>query len=237
LWIEYSKSISVDYLVAGSLMDDIIQELKDAVKNYDPEAAEEAARRVIDEGLDPVEAIEKGLTGDLREIGAKFGTGEIWFIDLMAAANTVQAAIQVLEPEIKRRGIKQKTMGKFLIGTVAGDIHDIGKNIVVLLLMANGFEVIDIGVDIPTDVFVEKVKEIKPDILGLSSLLTSSMPQQKKVIDALTENGIRDTVKVIIGGAAVSEKWAREIGADGYAEDAVDAIKVAMTLISGEKDS
>ena len=214
-------------------MENVIQDLKNAVKNYDPEAAEVAAKRVIDEGFDPVIAIEKGLTEDLREIGDKFGSGEVWFIDLMAAANTVQAAIRVLEPEIKRRGIKQKSMGKFLIGTVAGDIHDIGKNIVVLLLMANGFEVIDIGVEIPVEVFIEKVREIKPDILGLSSLLTSSMPEQKKVIDALTENGIRDTVKVIIGGAAVNEKWASEIGADGYAEDAVDAIRVTKALMSG----
>ena len=214
-------------------MEKIIQDLKNAVKNYDPEAAEVAAKRVIDEGFDPVIAIEKGLTEDLREIGDKFGSGEVWFIDLMAAANTVQAAIRVLEPEIKRRGNKQKSMGKFLIGTVAGDIHDIGKNIVVLLLMANGFEVIDIGVEIPVEVFIEKVREIKPDILGLSSLLTSSMPEQKKVIDALTENGIRDTVKVIIGGAAVNEKWASELGADGYAEDAVDAIRVTKALMSG----
>lgn len=213
-------------------MEDVIRTLKDAVKDYDPEAAEAAAQMVIEEGLDPVKAIEN-LTGDLREIGDKFGTGEIWFIDLMAAANTVQAAMRVLEPEIMRRGIKQKTMGKFLIGTVGGDIHDIGKNIVVLLLMANGFEVIDIGVDVPVEVFVEKVREIKPDFLGLSSLLTSSMPEQRKVIDALAENGLRETVKVIIGGAAVSERWATEIGADGYAEDAVDAIRVTTALTSG----
>ena len=213
-------------------MEDIILNLNQAVKDYDPEAAEAAAKRVIEKGLDPVKAIE-GLTGDLREMGDKFGTGEIWFIDLMAAANTVQAAVRVLEPEIMRKGIKQKTMGKFLIGTVEGDIHDIGKNIVALLLMANGFEVIDIGVDVPVEVFVEKVREIKPDYLGLSSLLTSSMPEQKKVIDALAENGLRDTVKVIIGGAAVNERWAKEIGADGYAEDAVDAIRVTTALTSG----
>jgi 5-methyltetrahydrofolate--homocysteine methyltransferase len=213
-------------------MEDVIHNLKDAVKNYDPEAAEAAAKRVIEEGLDPVKAISD-LTEDLREIGDKFGTGEIWFIDLMAAAHTVQAAVRVLEPEIMRRGLKQKTMGKFLIGTVGGDIHDIGKNIVVLLLMANGFEVIDIGVDVPVEVFVEKVREIKPDFLGLSSLLTSSMPEQRKVIDALAENGLRETVKVIIGGAAVNERWAEEIGADGYAEDAVDAIRVTTALTSG----
>ena len=213
-------------------MEDINQNLKNAVKNYDPEAAEVAAKKVIEEGLDPVKAISD-LTEDLREIGDKFGTGEIWFIDLMAAANTVQAALRVLEPEIMRRGIKQRTMGKFLIGTVGGDIHDIGKNIVVLLLMANGFEVIDIGVDVPVEAFVEKVREIRPDFLGLSSLLTSSMPEQKKVIDALTASGLRDTVKVIIGGAAVNEKWATEIGADGYAEDAVDAIRITTALTSG----
>jgi 5-methyltetrahydrofolate--homocysteine methyltransferase len=215
-------------------MEDVIFELKKAVKDYDTEAAKAAAQKVIDQGLDPVRAITLGLTEDLQEIGDKFGTGEVWFLDLMAAANTVQAAVSVLEPEIKRRGIKQKTMGKFLIGTVEGDIHDIGKNIVTLLLKANGYEVFDIGVDIPAEVFVENVRRIKPDILGLSSLLTSSMPEQKKVIEVLAENELRDTIKVIIGGAAVNEKWASEIGADGYAEDAVDAIKVTRALISKE---
>jgi len=213
-------------------MDDVIVDLKNAVVNYDSEAAEAAAKKVIEEGLDPVEAIQN-LTEYLREIGDKFGTGEVWLIELMAAANAMQAAVRVLEPEIKRRDIKLETIGKFLIGTVAGDIHDIGKNIVALLLMANGFEVIDIGVEVPVEVFVEKVREVRPVILGLSSLLTSSMPEQKKVIDALTENGLRDTVKVIIGGAAVNEKWAAEIGADGYAEDAVDAIKVSTALTLG----
>jgi methanogenic corrinoid protein MtbC1 len=187
-------------------MQNVISDLKNAVKNFDTDAAEVAARKVIEEGLDPVIAIEKGLTEDLREIGEKFGTGEVWFIDLMAAAHTVQVAIKVLEPEIKRRGITHKTKGNFLIGTVARDIHDIGKNIVALLLMANGFEVIDIGVDVPVDVFIEKVRELKPDFLGLSSLLTNTMPEQKKVIDALTENGLRDSVKVLIGGAAVKKK-------------------------------
>jgi len=213
-------------------MDDVIVDLKNAVVNYDTDAVEAAARKVIEEGLDPVEAIQN-LTEYLREIGDKFGAGEVWLIELMAAANAMQAAVRVLEPEIRRRDIKLKTIGKFLIGTVAGDIHDIGKNIVALLLLANGFEVIDIGVEVPVEIFVEKVREVKPDILGLSSLLTSSMPEQKKVIDALTEKGIRDTVKVIIGGAAVNEKWATEIGADGYAEDAVDAIKVSIALIPG----
>ena len=215
-------------------MEDVISELRQAVNDYDPEAAEIAAHKVIEHGIDPVYAITKGLTEELREIGDKFGTGELWFIDLMAAANTVQAAVSILEPEIKRRDIQTESMGRFLIGTVEGDIHDIGKNIVTLLLKANGYEVLDIGVDIPADVFVEQVRETKPDFLGLSSLLTSSMPQQKKVIDALIENGLRNTVKVIIGGAAVNEKWASEIGADGYAEDAIDAIKVTKALTMKE---
>jgi len=215
-------------------METVILELKNAIENYDNEAAEVAAQKVIDLGLDPIKVITLGLTEPLREIGDKFGTGELWFLDLMAAANTVQAAVSIIEPEIKRRGIKQKTMGKFLIGTVEGDIHDIGKNIVILLLKANGYEIFDIGVDIPAEVFVENVRNIKPDFLGLSSLLTSSMPEQKKVIKALAENGLRDTIKVIIGGAAVNEKWASEIGADGFAEDAVDAIKVTKALTSRE---
>jgi 5-methyltetrahydrofolate--homocysteine methyltransferase len=216
-------------------MEDVILELRQAVNDFDAESAEKAAKKVIEQGIDPVYAITKGLTEELREIGDKFGTGELWFIDLMAAAHTVQAAVSILEPEIKKRDIQMESMGRFLIGTVEGDIHDIGKNIVTLLLKANGYEVIDIGVDIPAEVFIEKVIKYKPDFLGLSSLLTSSMPEQKKVIDALIENKLRDTVKVIIGGAAVNEKWASEIGADGYAEDAVDAIKVTKALTSEEE--
>ena len=203
---------------------DGLDELRKAVRNYDKEAAVGAANEAIGSGVDPLTAIEAGLTPELREIGELYGRGDIWFIDLMSAALAVEAAVKVLEPEIRKRGLKQRTRGKYLIGTVAGDIHDIGKNIAGLLLMANGFEVIDLGVDVKPETFVEKVREHRPDILGMSALLTTTKKEQEKVIKALREAGLRDHVKVIIGGAATTPQWAEEIGADAYAEDALDGV-------------
>jgi len=210
---------------------DGLDELRKAVRNYDIEAAVGAAKEAIGAGVDPLAAIEAGLTPELREIGELYGRGDIWFIDLMSAALAVEAAVKVLEPEIKKRGLKQRTRGKYLIGTVAGDIHDIGKNIAGLLLMANGFEVIDLGVDVRPETFVEKVREHRPDILGMSALLTTTKKEQEKVIKALREAGLRDHVKVIIGGAATTPQWAEEIGADAYAEDALDGVKKAISLL------
>ena len=211
-------------------MDELIRELREAVRFYDREAADSAARKVLDANADPVEAIETGLAAELRIVGEKYGRGEVWFLDLMVAAQIVQSAVQILEPEIRKRGAAKKVRGRFLIGTVAGDIHDIGKNIVGMLLMANGFEVIDLGVDVPAETFVEKVEELKPDFLGLSSLLTSSLPELRKVIKALNEKGLRDEVKIFLGGAAVTPEYAREVGADVYAEDAVKGVNESIQL-------
>ena len=211
-------------------MDELIRKLREAVRFYDREAADSTARKVLDADADPVEAIERGLATELRVVGDKYGRGKIWFLDLMLAAQIVQSAVQILEPEIRKRGAEKKVRGRFLIGTVAGDIHDIGKNIVGMLLMANGFEVIDLGVDIPAETFVEKVEELKPDFLGLSSLLTSSLPELKKVIEALSEKGLRDEVKILLGGAAVTPEYAWEVGADIYAEDAVKGVNESIQL-------
>ena len=211
-------------------MDELIRELREAVRFYDGAAADSAARKVLAADADPVEAIERGLTAELRSVGERYGRGKVWFLDLMVAAQIVQSAVQILEPEIRKRGTEKRVRGRFLIGTVAGDIHDIGKNIAGMLLMANGFEVIDLGVDVPAETFVEKVEELKPDFLGLSSLLTSSLPELRKVIDALNEKGLRDEVKIVLGGAAVTPDYAREVGADVYAEDAVKGVNESIQL-------
>jgi corrinoid protein of di/trimethylamine methyltransferase len=211
-------------------MDELIRELREAVRFYDREAADSAARKVLAVDADPVEAIERGLAVELRSVGERYGCGKVWFLDLVVAAQIVQSAVKILEPEIRKRGAEKRVRGRFLIGTVAGDIHDIGKNIVGMLLMANGFEVIDLGVDVPAETFVEKVEELKPDFLGLSSLLTSSLPELRKVIDALNEKGLRDEVKIVLGGAAVTPDYARAVGADVFAEDAVKGVNESIRL-------
>jgi len=210
---------------------EIIEGLKKAVLNYDVEAAAELAKKVVDAGIDPVKAIEEGLAAGIREVGEKFGRKEIFLPELIMAAETMNSGLKVLEPEIKKRKTERKSMGKVLIGTVAGDIHDIGKTIVAAMLTANGFEVIDLGVDVPTETFVEKVKEHQPQILALSALLTTSMPMQKEVIEALEKAGLRDKVKVMIGGAPTSREWAKEIGAEGYGANAAEAVEIAKKLV------
>ncbi|MEM1550264.1 MAG: cobalamin-dependent protein, partial [Candidatus Methanomethylicia archaeon] len=159
------------------------------------------------------------------------GSGEIFLTELAIAAEAMKEALKIFEPAILKSGRERKVLGRIVIGTVEGDIHDIGKNIVSTLLMASGFEVIDLGVDVPVEVFVEKVKELKPDILALSALMTTTMIKMVDVIKALEREGLRDKVKVMIGGAPTSKDWAREIGADGHGVDAIEAVEVAKKLI------
>ncbi|MEM3018167.1 MAG: cobalamin-dependent protein, partial [Candidatus Bathyarchaeia archaeon] len=160
------------------------------------------------------------------------GRGEIFLTELLMGAEAMKAGMELINPEIQRQKKELKRVGSMIIGTVAGDIHDLGKNIVSALFSAHGFDVVDLGVDVPDQKFIEKVKELKPDILGLSALMTSTITKQRDIIDLLRSQGIRNKVKVMVGGAAVNEDYAREIGADGYAENANDAVNVAKTLIS-----
>ena len=213
------------------MKDKILEELGEAVRNFDEEGARRLAREAVEGGVDPVEALEEGLAKALREVGDRFGRGEAFITELIAAAQAMEAGAEVLNREIARRGASRKAVGRFLIGTVEGDIHSIGKNIVVTMLRAAGFEVIDLGVDVPTRVFVEKVRELKPDILGLSALMTTTMAKQREVIDALREAGLRADVKVILGGAPVTEEWVEEVGADACGLDAGSAVKVALRLM------
>ncbi|MHA1577277.1 MAG: cobalamin B12-binding domain-containing protein [Candidatus Thorarchaeota archaeon] len=214
--------------------DDMLKEMNEAVNNFDDDLCEQLATKAIEIGMDPVLALEEGFAKALRLIGEDFGKGEIFVTELIAAAQAVEAGAEVLNVEISRLGVSRETIGKVLIGTVMGDIHNIGKNIVSTMLHAAGFEIIDLGVDVPTHVFVEKVKEHKPNIVGLSSLLTTTMGKQKEVIDALIESGLRDSVKIIIGGAPVSKEWAKEIGADAYAFDASSAVEASLELMRNE---
>jgi len=211
--------------------EELIKKVVDAILEYDPEKTTEAVNEALNAGVPPLEIMEKGVTQALKEVGKMFGEGKIFLPELIMAGEAGKAALSILEPKIKERKETIKSYGKVLLATVEGDIHDIGKSLVGAVLMANGFEVIDIGVDVPTDKLVEKVKELKPDVVGLSALMTTTMLNQEKVIKKLEEAGLRDTVKVIVGGAPVTEEWAKKIGADAYGADAMDAVKKIKELL------
>ena len=215
----------------------IRRELGEAVSNFDDDHARRLALEAIDLGIDPVVVLEEGLAKSLREVGDRFGSGEAFITELIAAAQAMEAGAEILNEEIARRGATRKAIGRFLIGTVEGDIHSIGKNIVTTMLRASGFEVVDLGVDVPTGVFVDKVRELKPNILGLSALMTTTMTKQRGVIEALREAGLRHKVKVVVGGAPVTEEWVKEIGADACGLDAGIAVQVALNLMERRLDA
>lgn len=210
-------------------MTEILAKLKKAVIEYNVEAAASWARKALEEGIDPLEALA-ALTKGIKQVGDGYGRGELWLPDLIGAAEAMSSAMPIIEEEIKSRGMKRETAGVIIIGTVKGDIHDIGKNIVATLLTIDGFDVIDLGVDVAADKFIEAIIKYKPSILAMSALLTMTAPEQRKVIDALKKEGIRDKVKVIIGGAAITQEFADDIGADGYDPTAAGAVNLARRL-------
>ncbi len=210
----------------------LLEEIQTAVLEGEIEEGEALAHKVLEEGLDPLEAIEKGFVLGINRVGALYEEGEMFLPELVAAAEVMKEALAVLEPEMLKTKQARKILGKVVIGSVAHDIHDIGKDIVASMLTAAGFEVHNLGIDVPGDTFVARVRELEPDILGMSALLTTTMPEQQNVIEVLREEGLRKGVKVMVGGAPVNREWAEAIGADGFAEDAVEAVKVAKTLVT-----
>jgi len=210
----------------------VYDELAAAVLSFDADKVFETTKKALDLGLGPGDIIENGLGNGLKMVGEKFERGEIWLMHLVAAAEAAQRAIvELLEPEILKRKETRTSLGKVVIGTVAGDIHDIGKNIVRALLIAAGFEVHDLGKDVPVKDFVSKVKETNASVLAASALLTSTAPVQKDIVEALKKEGLRERVKVMVGGSAVSAEWAEEIGADGYAPTAAGAVELAKKIM------
>ncbi len=193
--------------------------------------AKNLAQQVVEQGVDPLEAINKGFVAGLNKVGEEFSCGTMFLPDLVMAGEAMKAAMSVLEPELSKRGAARAMLGKVVIGTVKGDIHDIGKTIVATLLSASGFQVYDLGHDVSVEKFVEKTREVNVDIVGLSALLTTTMVRQRDVVKALNEAGLRPKVKVMVGGAPVTRGWVEEIGADGYSEDAVGAVTVAKKLV------
>jgi len=210
---------------------EILQRLRQTVVEGDEEKVVECVQVAIAGGLDLVEVLEKGLVAGIMEIGERWIREEAFLTEVLLSANAMEFGLKTIKKEMEKSGKTHKVLGKIVLGTVEGDIHNLGKHIVAALLTAVGFEVYDIGVDVPTEKFIDTIKEMKPDVLGLSSLMTITMPKQKEVIEALKKVGVRDKVKVIVGGAPVTEEWANEIGADGYGRDAISAVKRVKELL------
>jgi corrinoid protein of di/trimethylamine methyltransferase len=212
------------------MSEEIYAKLAQAVADGEPEDAEELARQALDLGLDPLECINRGLTPGIDRVGELFATGEYFLPDLIIGGDAMKAALEILEPAMAGSQ-EREVLAQVVLGTVEGDLHEIGKTLVGTMLTANGFQVTDIGVDKPAADFVAAVKETQATLVGASALLTTTMLHQKDLIEALQEAGLRDQVKVMVGGAPVTENWAEKIGADGYAEDAIGAVAVAKKLV------
>lgn len=212
------------------MSEEIFENMKKAVIEYDAESAARWARKAVAENVDPVAALN-ALTEAIRSVGDLFGQGKLWLPDLIAASETMSAATVILEEEIRRTGATKKSLGVVVIGTVSGDIHDIGKNMVATLLKAGGFEVHDLGINIQAETFVKAIVDFNADILAMSALLTTTASQQRKVIDLLTEKGLRDTVKIMVGGGGISKDFADSIGADGYDATAPGAVNLARKFV------
>lgn len=211
------------------MSDEIYQKLAQAVIDGEDKDAEALARQALELGLKPLDCITKGLTRGIQQVGELFGKGECFLPELVMSANTMKAAMKILEPALAG-GPQREVVGRVVIGTVAGDIHEIGKTLIATMLAANGFQVIDLGVDKPASEFIKAIKENNATMVGASALLTTTMVQQKNLIKAIEEAGLRQQVKVMVGGAPVTKDYADQIGADGYAEDAVSAIALAFRL-------
>lgn len=210
-------------------MEDVLQKLYNAVLEGDFEGVKTNLPAALEAGLDPNVILNDGMIAAMREVGARFEAGEYYVPEMLIAARSMQSGMTLLKPHLQKSD--QKSNGKILMGTVKGDLHDIGKNLVGLMLEGAGYEIIDLGVDVPAEEFVKKVVELKPDVVGMSALLTTTMQSMRTTLDALTAAGLRNHVKVIIGGAPVTEAFAQQIEADGFSPDASRAVNLVNELI------
>jgi len=212
------------------MSDEMYEKLAQTVIEGEPDDAETLAKQALADGLDPLTCINEGLTKGIQKVGELFASGEYFLPELIIGAEAMKRALAVLEPAMVGDQSRE-VVGRVVLGTVEGDMHEIGKTLVGTMLIANGFQVFDIGVDKNAGEFIAAVQENNADIVGASALLTTTMLQQKKLIEALEEANLKDKVKVMVGGAPVTESFASEIGADGYAEDAISAVDLAFRLV------
>lgn len=213
------------------MSEQLYQAMAQSIIDGDADEAERLAKEAIQAGIDPLEAINQGFVVGVNQVGDAFSCGDAFLPELVMAGEAMKTAVNTLEPEMARRGTSRQMLGKVVLGTIHGDIHDIGKTLVGTMLAASGFQVFDLGVDVPVTALVEKALEVEADIIGVSSLLTTTMVRQRDVVEALDDMGLRPKVKVMVGGAPVTREWVTEIGADGYSEDAIGAVKVARALV------
>jgi 5-methyltetrahydrofolate--homocysteine methyltransferase len=206
-----------------------IEAIYTAVMEGDAGGAASLTQAALDAGVPASDILNKGCIAAMAEVGRLFEEGEMFVPEMLIAARAMQAAMRILKPELAEGEIV--SAGKVIVGTVAGDLHDIGKNLVGMMMEGAGFEIVDLGTDIGADAFVEAVREHKPDLIGMSALLTTTMPSMKATVEALTEAGLRDQVKIIIGGAPVTQGFADDIGADGFAPDASSATRKAKEIL------
>ena len=213
------------------MSEELFQKMAQSVIDGDSDAATTLANAAISSGMDPLEAITKGFVVGVNQVGESFANGQAFLPELVMAGEAMKAAVATLEPEMQKRGVQRTVLGKVVLATVEGDIHEIGKTLVGTMLSASGFQVYDLGVDVPAAKIISKVKEVDADLVGLSALLTTTMVKQKEVIDELDKLGLRKKVKVMVGGAPVTRDWVQKIEADGYSEDAIGAVALAKQLV------
>jgi len=211
--------------------EEFLKEIKIAIVEGKKDEAVQLAQRAIAEKMDLDEVIEKGYIPGIQKVGKLWEEGEYFLPELITSAECMKAAMKIMQPELEKAQIDMRSAGTIVIGTVEGDIHDIGKNLVSSILSANGFNVVDLGSDVKLETFIEKAEEMNADLICLSALLTTTMTGQKKLIQLLKEKGLSGRFKVMVGGAPVNQKWADDIGADGYSENALTAVGAAKELV------
>ena len=213
-------------------MSDHLRLITNAILEHKKDDIQKLVSEALEAGIEPDSIIDDALILAMDKVGRDFADGTIFVPEMMVSALVMQMGLDVIKPHLA--GGEMKTLGTVLLGTVQGDLHDIGKNIVAMMMAANGFKVIDLGINLPVQTIVETVMEHKPDILGLSALLTTTMPEMQNTLAALAESGLRDRVKIIVGGAPVDRDFADTIGADGYGRDASDAVKICKQLLTAD---
>ncbi len=210
----------------------IFKNLETAVVDGDEDKAKENATEALKAKIDPLEVVEQGLSRGLAVVGDRFEKGEAYLPELVMAGDTFNAAMEILKPEMEAQKKEITKAGTVLLGTVKGDVHEIGKNIVATVLETHGFTVVDLGADVSILSFVEQAEKVRADVIALSSLMTNTMPEQRNVIETLKQRNVRDKYAVIVGGGPVTADWANEIGADGYGQTAMDAVSLVRKLMS-----